>query len=167
MDKPLDLLDFINLNKESDYSSKELKNFIMIHGSLEYNIKKHIRLLNKIPEINESRKNTKWHKSRSFHLLMQKIQEIQANGKTKQFDQNTLPQPKKPEGFHMVLFFQNRQTKKPKASCLRKNTKRDPKKKHSDMKNIQETQNHDSTTSTLLPEPPRCSLWHQNQRTEH
>lgn len=78
MDKPLDLLDFINLNKESDYSSKELKNFIMIHGSLEYNIKKHIRLLNKIPEINRSRKNNKWHTSRSFHLLMRKIQEIES-----------------------------------------------------------------------------------------
>ena len=78
MYKNLSLIDFINLNQGSDYSSKELKKLLLVHGSLEYNIKKHIRLLNKIPEINESRKNTKWYKSRSFHLLMQKIQEIEA-----------------------------------------------------------------------------------------
>ena len=78
MYKNLSLIDFINLNKGSDYYSKELKKLLLVHGSLEYNIKKHIRLLNKIPEINESRKNTKWYKSRSFHLLMQKIQEIEA-----------------------------------------------------------------------------------------
>ena len=40
MDKNLNLIDFINLNKDSDYSSKELKKLLMVHGSLEYNIKK-------------------------------------------------------------------------------------------------------------------------------
>ena len=61
MDKSPNLLDLINFYQVPDHFSKELKSLVMAHGSLEYNIKKHIRLLNKIPELNESRKNTKWH----------------------------------------------------------------------------------------------------------
>ena len=48
MNKGLSLLDFVYLNQETDYLSTELKNLIKIYGSLEYNIGKHIRLMNKI-----------------------------------------------------------------------------------------------------------------------
>ena len=78
MKKNLSLLDFVLLNQETDYSSIELKKLIKAHGPLDYNIKKHRRLLNKIPEINKSYGNNEWLKSRPFHLLMGKIKEIES-----------------------------------------------------------------------------------------
>ena len=77
MKKGLSLLDFVYLNQKTDYSSTELKSLIKAHGSLEYNIAKHIRLMNKIPEFDRSSKDTKWLDSRPFHLLVKKIQEIE------------------------------------------------------------------------------------------
>ena len=78
MKKNLSLLDFVLLNQENDYPLIELKKQIKAYGPLEYNIKKHRRLLNKIPEINNSYGNNKWLKSRPFHLMLVKIEEIES-----------------------------------------------------------------------------------------
>ena len=77
MTKGLSLLDFVYLNQKTDFESTELKSLIKAHGSLEYNIAKHIRLMNKVPEFDRSSKDTKWLESRPFHLLVKKIQEIE------------------------------------------------------------------------------------------
>ena len=78
MNKGLSLLDFVYLNQETDYLSTELKNLIKIYGSLEYNIGKHIRLMNKIPEIDKRFGGTQWLNSRPFKLLVEKILEIES-----------------------------------------------------------------------------------------
>ena len=78
MSKGLSLLDFVYLNQKTDFASNELKSLIKTHGSLEYNIGKHIRLMNKIPEIDKRFGGTQWLNSRPFKLLVEKILEIES-----------------------------------------------------------------------------------------
>ena len=73
MKKGLSLLDFVYLNQKTDYSSSELKSLIKTHGSLEHNIVKYTRLMNKISEVDKSNKDTKWLDSRPIQLLFKKI----------------------------------------------------------------------------------------------
>ena len=78
MSKGLSLLDFVYLNQKTDFASNELKSLIKAHGSLEYNIKKHIRLMAKVPKMDKSQGSPRWLNKRPFQLLARKILDIES-----------------------------------------------------------------------------------------
>tara|TARA_Y100000294_G_C8389214_1_gene270050 strand:+ start:62 stop:658 length:597 start_codon:yes stop_codon:yes gene_type:complete len=76
--KGLSLVDFLYLNQKTDFASNELKSLIKAHGSLEYNIKKHIRLMDKVPKMDKSQGSPRWLNKRPFQLLVRKILDIES-----------------------------------------------------------------------------------------
>ena len=77
MNKGISLLDIVFLQKKGGFASLELQDLIKQYGTLERNITLHINLMAKIPEMYKTQGETKWLNSRPFHLLVDKIQEIE------------------------------------------------------------------------------------------
>ena len=77
MSKGLSLLDFIYLNKKTDLASTELKNLIKTHGSLEYNISQHLRLIREIPKLYKRFGKKSLKNNSTYHVLVKTIREFE------------------------------------------------------------------------------------------
>ena len=77
MSKNLSLLDFVYLNQKTDFASAQLKDFIKRHGSLEWNIRQHLRLLGEIPKLHKQLGKGTLKNNSTFDILVKTIQEFE------------------------------------------------------------------------------------------